>query len=159
MHFRCTWWLLACELIQSFPEYEMLLLEAAEPMHHRRFRCHGTGRFLRGGYHASFLILAEGPFYQNRCYNRVMKQADISPKVNPRPSLQTGLRVDSTTLTVPSVRFTLRCKFQRAVCRKHLDFLGKEITQEILSTLKMSWDALWICQRYSVVILEYVECL
>lgn len=98
-------------------------------------------------------------FYQNQYYNRVRKQADICLKVNPRPSLQTGLRVDSTTLTVPSVRFTLRCKFQRAVCRKHLDFLGKEITQEILSTLKMSWDALWICQRYSVVILEYVECL
>jgi hypothetical protein len=140
----------------------MLLLEAVEPMYpvnSSAIPLYGTRRCLRGDYHASFLMLAEGPFYQNQYYGRVMKQADISPKVSPRPSLQTGLRVDSTTLTVPSVRFTLRCKFRRAVCRKHLDFLGKVITQEILSTLKMSWDALWICQRYSVETLEYVEYL
>jgi hypothetical protein len=81
----------------------------------------------------------------------------MSPKVNSRPNPQTDLREDSIKLTVPSVRFTLPCKFQRTICRKPLDILGKEITQETLSTLKMFWDAPWICQRFSAVILEYVE--
>ena len=119
----------------------MLLFEAVEPMYSvnsSTICLPWYWALLKGDYRASFPILAESPFYQNQYYNRVKKQADISPKVNPRPSLRTGLRVDSITLTVPSVRFTLRCKFQIAVCRKHLDFLGKEITQEILSTLKMS---------------------
>jgi len=110
-----------------FQRKEMLLLGAVESMHGSRKE---LAQELR-------LSISRELLTHQQCFYHVQKLANMSPKVNPRSNLQTDTTVDSIRLTVPSVRFALWCKFQWEISRKRLGILGREITQEIPSILKM----------------------